>query len=346
MVSYRKYIILFVLGLFLIGCGGQKPTSDFIEIRGLTMGTMYMVKIAISGDSKTTGVDKAALTAEIENLLKKVNQQMSTWIKDSEISRFNRYDGSDWFDVSADTAAVMAEALRIGRLSNGAFDITMGPLINLWGFGPGKQERRVPEDRQIAEVMERIGFQKLSVRLSPSSLKKESADVSCNFSGIAKGFGVDKTAEYLDSKGFVNYLVEIGGEIRARGVKSGGLPWKVAIAAPDGSSNYHKALLLKNVSMATSGDYHNYFEKDGVRYSHTVDPVTGRPITHTLASVTVIHDSCMTADALATAINVLGPVKGFDLAVKENLPVFLIIKKKGGFMEKMTPQFEKMLLEE
>ena len=192
-------------------------------------------------------------------------------------------------------------------------------------------------------MMERIGYQNLFVRQSPPSIKKKNPGIYCDLSAIAKGFGVDKVAEYLDSKGFVHYLVEIGGEVRAKGVKPGGQPWRVAIAVPDGSSSYQRVLLLKNISMATSGDYQNYFEKDGKRYSHTIDPCTGRPITHTLASVTVIHESCMMADALATAINVLGPGKGYELAIKENLPVFLIIKKRGGFVEKMTPLFEDIL---
>ncbi|MCP5103708.1 MAG: FAD:protein FMN transferase [bacterium] len=302
------------------------------------MGTTYMIKLVKGGDT-----DAQKLQADIDVLLKRVNQQMSTWLKDSEISRFNQYSETGWFDVSADTAVVFSEALNISELSGGAFDITVGPLINLWGFGPGNKKRQVPGEEQIKEIMAGIGYQKLSVRQSPPALKKEEPALYCSLAAIAKGFGVDKTAEYLDSKGFIHYLVEIGGEVRARGFRPGGKPWRIGIAVPDGSQSYQKIVLLKNISMATSGDYHNYFEKDGVRYSHTIDPVTGWPITHKLASVTVLHESCMRADALATAINVLGPEKGYELAIKKNLPVFLIVKGANGFLEKMTTRFEEMV---
>ncbi len=334
--------VLLILSLFLLNCVNKKVSSNLIEIHGFTMGTTYTVKIITNDKLKSTELEEITknTTDDIKNLLKKVDQQMSTWRKDSEISCFNQYGETDWFEVSADTAAVIAESLRVSKISKGAFDITVGPLINLWGFGPAKKERQISGEKQIREMMERIGYKNLSVRQSPPSIKKENPGIYCDLSAIAKGFGVDKVAEYLDSKGFVHYLVEIGGEVRAKGVKPGGQPWRVAIAVPDGSSSYQRVLLLKNISMATSGDYFNYFEKDGKRYSHTIDPGTGHPITHTLASVTVIHESCMTADALATAINVLGPGKGYELATKENLPVFLIVREKGGFVEKMNPQFE------
>jgi thiamine biosynthesis lipoprotein len=215
--------------------------------------------------------------------------------------------------------------------------------VNLWGFGPAKEKREIPGEAQIKEAMVKIGYQKLAVHLSPPSMKKEDPEIYCDLSAIAKGFGVDKVAAYLEAQGFNDYLVEIGGEVRARGKNPKGTLWRVAIASPDGSSGYQKVLFLEDASMATSGDYHNYFEKDGVRYSHTIDPSTGRPITHKLASVTVVHASCMTADALATAIDVLGPGKGYELALKENLPVFLVIREKDTFVEKMTPRFQTLL---
>ncbi len=352
--NWKICLILFALNIFLFHCGEKEAVSPLIEIHGRTMGTSYMVKVVQSDSLKSTDTDtdidvdanEKTITADIKNLLKKVNQQMSIWIKDSEISRFNQYGKTDWFEISADTAAVIAESLRVSQISNGAFDITVGPLINLWGFGPEKQERQIPEEQQIREMMTRIGYQKLSVRHSPPSIKKENPKIYCDLAAIAKGFGVDRVAEYLDSKGFVNYLVEIGGEVRARGKNHKHQIWRVGIASPNGSFTLQKIVLLKDRSMATSGDYQNYFEKDGVRYSHTINPTTGRPITHRLASVTVTHTSCMKADALATAINVLGPEKGYELAVKENLPVFMILKERSGndFIGKMTPQFEEILL--
>jgi thiamine biosynthesis lipoprotein len=320
-----------------------------LELSGRTMGTTFSVKALKPAELESTPTSKLnlLLSNDIGEILEKVNRQMSTWLEDSEISRFNRYRETGWFNVSSDTALVTAEALRVSRLSGGAFDITVGPLVNLWGFGPEKinADRQIPTDEQINGAMQKIGCQKLAARSVPPAIKKEIPELRCDLSAIAKGFGVDKVAEYLESRGYGNYLVEIGGEVRVKGINLKGTPWRVAIAAPGpgGESPYQKIVLLKNTAMATSGDYFNYFEKDGVRYSHTIDPVTGRPITHKLASVTVIHDSCMTADALATALDVMGPEKGYELAVKENLPVFLVIREGNAFVEKMTPQFKRLL---
>lgn len=341
--------LVFISTIFLIThCTDreQKP-ANLIEIHGSTMGTTYMVKIVKSNDEKFPSRDELTkrITSDIENLLKKVNEQMSTWIEDSEISRFNRYKQSQWFEVSADTALVISEALRVSKESGGAFDITVGPLINLWGFGPDRTVKQIPGEEQIKKVMAEIGCEKISVRLSPPAIKKEEPGIYCDLSAIAKGFGVDQVAEYLDLQGFSHYLVEIGGEVRAKGLNHKDQIWRVAVASPDphGGSPYQKIIRLKDASMATSGDYFNYFEKDGVRYSHTIDPTTGKPITHKLASVTVIHESCMTADAMATAINVLGPEKGYELAIKEGLAVFMIVRGEKGFLENMTSRFEEIM---
>jgi thiamine biosynthesis lipoprotein len=306
------------------------------------MGTTYMVKIITNNQFKSGELEEITqnTTADIKILLKKINRQMSAFLKDSEISRFNRYGKTDWFEVSADTAAVIAEALRVSEISNGAFDITVGPLINLWGFGTDKKKCSIPGEQQIKEWMDKIGYQKLSVRHNPPAVKKEIPLINCNLSALAKGFGVDKTAQYLESKGFINYLVEIGGEVRARGVNHNNKIWRVGIATPDTGFSLYKVFPLKDSSMATSGDYRNYFETDGERYSHTIDPTTGRPITHKLVSVTVIHDSCMRADAMATAITVLGPKRGYELAIKENLRVFMIVREKDTFIGIKTPQFQ------
>jgi thiamine biosynthesis lipoprotein len=330
MIARRKILIVLVVsaGMLLFQCGKRKSTSELLELRGRTMGTTFMVKTLKKPEDLefTTSELTLKLSRDIGEILETVNQQMSTWINDSEISRFNQYPETGWFDVSSDTALVFAEALRVSELSGGAFDITVGPLVNLWGFGPVKTDRQIPGDDQIKEVMTKTGYQKISVRLSssPPAIKKEIPGVQCDLSAIAKGFGVDKVAEYLESTGYMNYLVEIGGEVRGKGINHEAIPWRVAILAPGpgGQSPYQKILSLNDKAMATSGDYFNYFEKDGVRYS---------------------HDSCMTADAMATAIDVLGPEKGYELALKENLPVFMIVKEKGTFVEKMTPPFAKMI---
>ncbi|MDQ1349760.1 MAG: FAD:protein transferase [Acidobacteriota bacterium] len=336
--------LLFVLCIFLFHCSDreQDAANLLIEIPGFTMGTTYKVKVVKNSQWKENEIDKITktLSAGITDRLDTVNQQMSMWREDSEISRFNRCRETGWFEISTDTARVIAEALETSKKSAGAFDITVGPLVNLWGFGPAKEKREIPGEAQIKEALAKTGYQKLAVRLSPPAVKKDDPEIYCDLSAIAKGFGVDKVAEYLETQGIANYLVEIGGEVRARGMSPKGTPWRVAIASPDGSADYQKVLFLENASMATSGDYHNYFEKDGVRYSHTIDPGTGRPVTHKLASVSVVHASCTTADAMATAIDVLGPGKGYELALKEDLPVFLVVREKDTFVEKMTPRFQ------
>lgn len=343
----RKFAGVCFLSVALLICSCCKKvekTGQLQVIRGRTMGTFFTVKYVPQSDKPgNTEETRRKIAAGIENTLLQVNRQMSIYIPDSEISRFNRYAHTDWFSVSADLAEVVHQALYISELSGGAFDITVGPLVNLWGFGPEQKPGDIPAGEKIKERMQFIGYRKLSVRLSPPALKKTIPGVYCDLGGIAKGCGVDKIAEYFDALGIGNYLIEIGGEVRAKGGKENGRCWRLGIASPDGGPGIQQAFPLKNAALATSGDYHNYFEQDGIRYSHTIDPETGKPITHKLASVTVLHDSCTAADALATAINVLGPGKGYDLAVKENLPVFLIIKGKDRFFEKKTPAFEMIL---
>ena len=198
-----------------------------------------------------------------------------------------------------------------------------------------------PTQLQVAKT--RVGYEKIHIDLSAPALKKEIPEVYCDLSAIAKGFGVDRIASYLDSLGINRYFIEIGGELRTKGHNHLGQPWRIGITSPAGQGELQKAIALNNMSMATSGDYHNYFERDGIRYSHTIDPRTGRPITHALASVTVLHKSCAYADGLATAINVMGPEKGFAYAEKHNLAVFMIVRQGDGFVEKMTSNFEALL---
>ena len=327
--------------------GTRMPGPEIMELRGRTMGTSFMIKVVkpVSMIDTPTSKLTADIAAGVDTLLKDINLQMSTWIKESEISRFNDYRDAGWFSVSPGTVQVFAEAKRISVLSGGAFDITVGPLINLWGFGPTKKEQQIPTVEQISAIMSKVGYQKVSVQLAPAALKKAVPELRCNLSALAKGYGVDMVGKFLEEQGYGSYLVEIGGEVRTKGSKQKNKLWRVAIAAPgpNGKSPYQKVLPLRDMSMATSGDYFNYFEKDGVRYSHTIDPTTGKPITHKLASVTVLHPSCMTADALATVINVMGPEKGFRLAVRENLAAFFVVRETGSFIEKMTPAFKVFL---
>jgi len=317
---------------------GEQPVT---MITGPTMGTSYRVTL---GSPLPTDTSAAELKSEIERRLEAVNDWMSTYQADSEISKFNSSVGTEWFDVSTETALVIAEALRICELSGGAFDATVGPLVNLWSFGPDDRPQRLPTDEEIETAMQQVGRSLIEVRASPPALKKARADVSIDLSGIAKGFGVDQLADYLNRAGVAAYLVDIGGEMRAAGRKSDGSAWRVGIEKPADTPNAPGQILrtieLRDQALATSGDYRNHFEVDGVRYSHTIDPRTGRPIEFGLASVSVVHRSCMTADALATALMVLGADEGYNFAVEQDLAVLFVVRKGTAFERRKTPEFE------
>lgn len=289
------------------------------------MGTSYLVKIfdppsGLPDDWKV----------QIDRELRRVNDQMSTYLESSELSRFNASDSTDWFEVSPETALVVAKALEIHRLSNGAFEITVAPLVNAWSFGPGKRTLAPPTPEQIAELLQRVGSQHLSVRDEPPAIRKARPDVSIDLSAIAKGHGVDRLITLLAGWGVKHAFVEIGGEVRVIGDKAGE-PWRVGVQQPDVAGEVvAKALPLRDRSIATSGDYRNFFEFEGQRYSHTLDPRTGKPIRHATASVSVIADDCMTADAWATAINVLGPEEGARIGRELGLDVLMMVRQADG----------------
>lgn len=341
--QFRKiYItICFAVTILLSSCSEKGLDRDLIVISGQTMGTGYVVKIVTA---ETIPKQRfLEIKDEIDSLLEVVNQQMSIYIDNSEITLFNHFKKTDWFPVSTETAEIFKQSLEISEKSEGAFDITVGPLVNLWGFGSEKKSANMPNENSITQIMQLIGYQKISAKLSPPSIRKKVLNIYCDLAAIAKGYGVDRIAKYLEFNGISDYLVEIGGEIRAKGRNQQDTVWQIGIATPENESGIQTVIPLSNLSMATSGDYRFYFERKGVRYSHIINPKTGKPITHKLASVTVIHTSCAYADAMATAIIVLGPEDGYKLAQRENLPVLLIIREGNDFVEKMTPEFKKCL---
>jgi thiamine biosynthesis lipoprotein len=336
-MKYSFMALIFMCCLINNGCTNEKTSKDLLTLQGETMGTTYAVKVVRNSDK----INYDSIKQQIDVLLGELNNHLSTYIKDSELSLFNSYQKTDWFTVSEDLAVIMSEAKRLGELSGGVFDITIGPLVNLWGFGPELRPIKIPSAEEISHRKAVIGLEKLEIRLEPPALKKAIPELYCDLSAIAKGFGVDRVAEYLDSIGCRNFLVEIGGEVRTKGNNHQGKKWAIGIASPDENRSIQKVLRISNLSMATSGDYRNYFEQDGHRYSHIIDPRTGRPISHKLLSVTVIHESCMTADGLATAISVMGPEKGFDFALDNNIALYIIEKAGENFIEKKTPAFDK-----
>lgn len=301
------------------------------------MGTSYSVKIALTEDA--SDIDAVVLKNKIDSVLVEVNNQMSTYIPESEISRFNRYDKTDWFNISNDFAFVLDESIKLGKLTGGSLDITIGPVVNIWGFGPDQRPRTVPSDDEIITNMKLVGIDNLEVKLDPPSVRKKITGIKVDLSATAKGYGVDKVLELVKELGYKNIMVEIGGEVRTLGYNNKKEFWNIGISSPNQSGEINRVVKLSNSAMATSGDYWNYFEENGIRYSHTIDPITGRPITHKLASVTIFDSTCLRADGLATGIFVMGPEKGYDFAVRMELPVYLIVKTDNGFKEIKSPKF-------
>ena len=333
---WRQCLWVTVCAGLLISCG--QDSGELLHFSGPTMGTTYTVKIVAA----PPGVAAEGLQQDVEEVLAKINDQMSTYRTDSELSQLNRNETTDWVGTSEDLLEVLEEASRVSRLSDGAFDITVGPLVNLWGFGPDPGTDQVPSEKEIAATMSRVGYTKITTRRSPPAVKKARSDVYMDLSAIAKGYAVDKVAQRLETVGVRNYLVEIGGDLRASGHNAEDTPWKIAIEKPvTGERTAHRVVQVKDQALATSGDYRNYFERDGQRYSHTINPRQGSPIVHNLASVTVLSDTAMRADAMATALMVLGPEAGYALAERENIGAYFIVKNSDRFDQKSTPGFDK-----
>ncbi len=329
---------IFILTIFLIigisAC--QKTSYEILVLNGLTMGTTYSVKI----NTDNAFVEKNKISNDIDEILSEINQSMSTYIKESELSNINYSTISDWQSISDDLFEVINHAINVSLKTNGAFDITIAPLVNLWGFGPDKLQNKIPTDEIIELTKKNTGYKKISIDKSLKMISKLDPNLHIDLSGIAKGFAVDKIARYLDKCGFKNYLVEIGGELIGKGLNKDKEIWQIGIDNPNNNSDRIKRIIqLEDMAMATSGNYMNYFEKDGIRYSHTINPVTGRPIKHKLASVTVLDSSTMNADALATAFMVLGPEKALSLANNLEIALYLIIKNGERFEEKYNDYF-------
>ncbi|MBN7769549.1 FAD:protein FMN transferase [Marinobacter daepoensis] len=325
----------------LAGCSFQEEENIW-EISGGIFGTTYHINVVLPEDEQRL----QALAHGIEQELNKVDAAMSTWKPDSELSRWNALaDQSDWHGLSPELFEVIHRAVEIAELTDGAFDVTVGPVVNLWGFGPQAQPEQIPGEAELAMVLGGTGWEYLDFNPADTSIRSEKPQY-VDLSGIAKGYGVDAVARYLDAQGIGAYLVEVGGEVRTQGRKPDGTAWRLAIEQPvTNGREVSSVVALDRQAMATSGDYRNYYESDGVRYSHTIDPETGKPIAHRLASVTVIAEDCMTADALATGFNVMGFQKAMSLATRKNIPAFFIVRGEGGFETHHTPAFSSYLVQ-
>jgi thiamine biosynthesis lipoprotein len=313
--------------------GSTRRPAAPLQLRtfgGETMGTRYGVKVVATAEL----ID--AIQAVAHAAVDAVDARMSTWKPQSDLSRFNASEPGDWFTVSPDLAKIVALGLEISALTDGAFDMCVGSAVNHWGFGPDHAPVNI-----LAPPTDLPGFHSISVRTDPPALRK-SAPVYLDLSGIAKGFGVDAISGVLERHGIADYMIEIDGELRARGARPDGTPWRVGISQPEpGATGVHHILALPTIAMATSGDYRRYFDVAGQRYSHTIDPRTGHPTTSTVASVTVADPNCARADALATALLVLGADKGPEMARRLKLDTLFLVRSERGLIEKMSGRFDR-----
>ena len=290
------------------------------------MGTTYQVKL-ITGYFKST----SGLKDKIDKRLQTINQSMSTYLPDSEISRFNAIqDTREKLAVSDDFLQVMLAARDIYEKTGGAWDGTIKPLVNLWGFGNTRQAHQVPDESEIEKQMRWIGFQHIDI-FPEGYLQKKRSTITLDLASIAKGYAVDQISDLLQASGIEHFLVEIGGEVFAAGYRKDGQPWRVGINRPSttaSTTDVYQVVPLHNRAMATSGDYRNYFETGGKRFSHIIDPRTGYPVNNAVVSVSIVADSCMFADGLATAIMVMGLEQGMALIRSlKDVEGFVIVRK-------------------
>ena len=341
-MSWNRYGLGLLMLAALAGC--EKPVAErpMVEIHGRTMGTFYGVKVV--GDFPG---GQQALQTQVDTLLKHYNDEISTYDQNSSLSKFNQQQTTAPFPVSQDMADILISAVRVGQRTQGVLDVTVGPLVNLWGFGPDKRPIKTPTDEQIAAARQRVGIQHLHVDVSAdhAALRKDVPNIYVDLSTIGEGFGADKVADFLESRGVHNYLVEIAGASRSRGVNAKGEQWKLAIQKPTDELDDVQAIVKPDGrAISTSGSYRNYYELNGQRYSHIIDPATGKPITHRLVSATVITPTALEADGLDTALMVMGPEKAMAFAKQQHLAVYLVIKTDKGFKAEYSESFEPYLV--
>ncbi|MEM6512476.1 MAG: FAD:protein FMN transferase [Pseudomonadota bacterium] len=341
MLKALRAAILLFLASACVSCGGE---SQLLSLRGETMGTTFNVSIIRAPD----GPPQHAIEAAIADELSTANAIFSNWDPSSEVSRFNRSAAGAPFELSSAFIDLLEIADFVHVASEGHFDLTSGPLIELWGFGESGPAARIPTDDEILSTLAKVGQQRVIQSASGGmALIKRDTAVSLNVAAIAKGAGIDAIADRLKRMGFDDYLVEIGGDLRASGAGPAGSGWRIAIEKPDArSGDVQEAVSLENHGMATSGDYRNYFEDDGVRYSHVIDPTTGRPVLHKTASVSVIAASATLADAWATALLVIGQDRGQRIAESHGIAAQFLVRVDEGaeFRRYATASFDEYVL--
>lgn len=325
------FYLCLLLPLFLAGC--EKPPAE-VELAGMAQGTTYHIKFV-----PADGVDNEALHRDIDAKLADIDLRYSNYREDSEISRFNQRRDTEWAEVSPDLVQLVAIAKVVHGKSGGCYDLTVKPLLEAWGFF--KHENQVPSDAQIAAAKAKVGLNKIEIDPDHRRLRKTDAESQIDLSSIGQGYAIGQVANLLESRGIANYLVEIGGEMKVRGVKSGGASWRVAIEKPVPERREVQRIVevppQRPLAIMTSGGYRNYFESGGKVYSHIVDPASGRPVDHRLLSVSVLHDDPTWADAWSTALLCLGDVEGPKVAAAEGLEALFIYSEDGQLKELSSP---------
>jgi thiamine biosynthesis lipoprotein len=327
-----------------VACSDSQVIS---KISGPTMGTEYHISWLTNKQSKDEIlVEHEHIKTLVDDLLLDFNKSMSTYDPMSELSKINQQYDPGWQIISADLHRVLMLAMQVNKQSAGAFDVTVGPLVNLWGFGPSKSQNLIPNEKKIRAILLKIGSDAIQLRQHDGRFELQlSASRYIDLSAIAKGDAVDVLGNLLQQQGINSYLVEVGGEIIANGSKPENQPWRIAIEAPnDDGRSVQMIIPLSNMGLATSGDYRNFFEQDGHRFSHTIDGRTGYPVKHNVASVSVLHESVALADAWATALTVLGAEAGLKMADEYNLAAYFIVRTETGFEQYSSIKFEQLRL--
>ena len=325
----------------------EKPERLLYTFQGSTMGTYFAVKLVQPVEQELSADVQEQLLEEIEQSLDQVDRLMSTYRDDSELNTFNASTSTAPFPLSPETFQVLGTALEVAESTGGALDVTVGPLVNAWGFGPDMDELPEMDQEQLEELRKRVGyhFLTLSSDSAEPTVSKALPDLYVDLSSLAKGFAVDQTHARLTELGYANLLVEVGGEVRASGVNLRGQSWRLGIERPASAfGSLQRIVALENTALATSGDYRNYRERNGVRLSHIIDPRSGRPIGHRLASVSIIDESCMRADALSTALMVLGSQEGPAYAEREGLAALFLVREGESFREVPSSAFKQKFM--
>ena len=338
LVLVTKFLALMVFIALGVGC--QQQTEELV-FSGSTMGSTYRVTVIAPSSFKA----KDQLEGDIIEAMESVNRSMSTYLPDSELSQINLLPKDETVALSSGLNEVLQEAQRVSSLSDGAFDVTIGKAIRLWGFGQDGQITKRPSQEVINSLKQTIGYS--NILLANRELTKRVDELEINLSAIAKGYAVDRVAQAIESYGQTDYLIDIGGDLRASGKNAKGVVWRVGVEKPSLAGGISQIVSINNQAIATSGDYRNFLVIDGKKYSHTIDPNTLEPVFHRLASVSVLHESAMTADALATAILSMGDVRGRRFAQEQSIAAYFIIRDKTGdnFKVYSTPDFSSNLVD-